>query len=83
MSSTDRLPRNVLITGASTGIGQACALRLATRGWRVFAGVRRGEDGDALVSKAGRAIKPLLLDVTCPDPIASAVEIVGAFVSWG
>ena len=33
--------RSVLISGASTGIGEACALRLADRGWQVFAGVRR------------------------------------------
>ena len=38
----------VVITGASTGIGQACALSLDTLGFRVFAGVRRTEDGESL-----------------------------------
>jgi len=80
MSSTGCSSRNVLITGASTGIGQACALHLATCGWYVFAGVRRVEDGDALVSKAGATVRPVLLDVTRPDQIASAVEGVGAIV---
>ena len=32
---------SVLITGASSGIGAACAVRLRDRGWRVLAGVRR------------------------------------------
>ena len=35
----------VVITGASTGIGKACALRLDGMGFDVFAGVRREEDG--------------------------------------
>ena len=67
-------PRNVLITGASTGIGEACALDLAARGWRVFAGVRKKEDGEALASKAGQAVTPILLDVTNPGHVAAAVE---------
>jgi NAD(P)-dependent dehydrogenase (short-subunit alcohol dehydrogenase family) len=55
----------VLITGASTGIGQATALRLVKAGWTVLAGVRRREDGERLAGEdpSGR-IEPLLLDVT-------------------
>ncbi len=68
--------RSVLITGASTGIGEACAVYLAGRGWRVFAGVRRVEDGDALVRKAGEAVMPVLLDVTKPEWIEKAVSAV-------
>jgi NAD(P)-dependent dehydrogenase (short-subunit alcohol dehydrogenase family) len=74
--------RGVLITGASTGIGEACALHLAARGWRVFAGVRKTKDGDALVEKTG-TIMPILLDVTRPDQIADAVKMIGAEVGEG
>ena len=41
----------VVITGASTGIGRACALDLDGRGFRVFAGVRKDEDGERLRSE--------------------------------
>ena len=54
-----------LITGASSGIGQATALRLTKAGWTVLAGVRRTEDGERLAGEApaGR-IEPVTLDVT-------------------
>jgi NAD(P)-dependent dehydrogenase (short-subunit alcohol dehydrogenase family) len=38
----------VVVTGASSGIGRACALHPAALGFQVFAGVRRAEDGAAL-----------------------------------
>ncbi len=61
-----------LITGASTGIGRAAALRLDSRGWKVFAGVRREEDGDSLRQAASERLTPLMIDVTDPDSIAAA-----------
>lgn len=45
----------VVVTGASTGIGRAIALELVRRGYRVFAGVRRDEDGQRLASDAADA----------------------------
>lgn len=68
--------RSVLVTGASTGIGRATALGLDAAGWRVFAGVRRPEDGEALSAAAERLV-PLILDVTDPEQIAAAAERIG------
>jgi NAD(P)-dependent dehydrogenase (short-subunit alcohol dehydrogenase family) len=69
--------RAVLVTGTSSGLGEACALRLDRAGWRVFAGVRRVEDGDRLRKRASPGLTPLLLDVTDSDAIASAAVAVG------
>lgn len=60
--------KTVLITGASTGIGRAAAQHLAESGWRVFAGVRKESDGDALKS-ASANILPTILDVTNEEHI--------------
>lgn len=49
--------KSAVVTGASTGIGRATALRLDDDGWRVFAGVRREEDGEALRSFTAAASK--------------------------
>lgn len=67
----------VLVTGASTGIGRATALHLAERGWRVVAGVRRAEDGEALRGAASGPLEPLILDVTDADHVAAAAAAVG------
>ncbi|MFT3924243.1 MAG: SDR family oxidoreductase [Myxococcales bacterium] len=53
----------VLITGASTGIGYACAIDLDRLGFSVFAGVRKPEDGERLRQASAGRIEPLLLDV--------------------
>lgn len=66
--------RTVVVTGASSGIGEACALRLAAAGWRVYGGVRSPEAGDSL---RAHGVEPLELDVTNPEQIAAAVETVG------
>jgi NAD(P)-dependent dehydrogenase (short-subunit alcohol dehydrogenase family) len=66
--------RSVLVTGASTGIGRATALRLDAAGWRVFAGVREPADADALREAASPALSPVFLDVTDPGQIAAAAE---------
>lgn len=61
--------QTALVTGASSGIGEASALRLARAGWRVFAGVRRQEDADRL---AAERIEPVLLDVTDTSSVVAA-----------
>ena len=67
----------VVITGASTGIGEACALRLAGNGFHVFAGVRRDEDGARLLAQASpETLTPIMIDVTDEASIAKAASTV-------
>ena len=70
----------VVVTGTSTGIGEATALHLAEAGFEVFAGVRKKEDGERLQTQAPERLTPLILDVTDASAIAAAVETVGAAV---
>jgi NAD(P)-dependent dehydrogenase (short-subunit alcohol dehydrogenase family) len=73
------MPGAVVVTGASTGIGRATALRLSAGGMRVFAGVRRQEDADALRRESAQ-ITPLLLDVTDRASLDRAVSTVSEAV---
>ena len=65
------MSRAVVITGTSTGIGRACAERMAEEGWTVYAGVRKDDDGEALKASAGGDVRPLILDVTNDDHISA------------
>lgn len=67
---------SVLVTGSSTGIGEACALHLDSLGFRVFAGVRREADADKLREKSSDRLRPLILDVTDQATIAASAKIV-------
>lgn len=71
---------HVLITGASTGIGRACALHLAKRGFTVIAGTRRESDGQNLVADSSGAAKSVLIDVTSADSIRDCAESVRQMV---
>ena len=68
----------VVITGASTGIGRACALHLHALGFRVFAGIRKTADGEALRAAAGERLQPVYLDVTDGESIRVAARTVEA-----
>jgi NAD(P)-dependent dehydrogenase (short-subunit alcohol dehydrogenase family) len=66
----------VVITGASSGIGRECALYLDPRGFRVFAGVRKAADGDALAKAASPRLTPVILDVTDARSVTEAAGVV-------
>lgn len=69
----------VLVTGASTGIGEATAVHLAERGYQVLAGVRKDADGERLDAKH-YSITPVFLDVTSQDQIEAAFKTVSDIV---
>jgi NAD(P)-dependent dehydrogenase (short-subunit alcohol dehydrogenase family) len=48
---------------------------LAAAGWDVYAGVRRDEDGAALVAAASGALHPIRLDITSSADIAALSEL--------
>jgi NAD(P)-dependent dehydrogenase (short-subunit alcohol dehydrogenase family) len=67
----------VLVTGTSSGIGEACARHLAGLGFNVFAGVRKQTDADQI---RGDRIEPVIIDVTDDGSVASAAEQIRAAV---
>ena len=72
----------VVITGASSGIGRDSAFDLASKGYYVYAGVRKNEDIKKLeLLEAEKKIKkgkihPVILDVTKPRDITSLVNVI-------
>lgn len=67
MSST-----NIVVTGASRGLGRALVLRLAEMGHRVFAVARTQEQLDQLVAEATGEVVPIALDVRDAGAIEAA-----------
>jgi NAD(P)-dependent dehydrogenase (short-subunit alcohol dehydrogenase family) len=70
--------RIVLVTGASTGIGEAVTRRLARKGYLVVAGVRRAEDGERLRAMVPDRIHSLRLDVTVAAEVDAAARSISA-----
>jgi NAD(P)-dependent dehydrogenase (short-subunit alcohol dehydrogenase family) len=68
----------VLVTGASTGIGAATVQALVAGGARVWAGVRREEDGQRLASEHGDRVQVLRFDVTDAEAVTAAGQRVVA-----
>ncbi|MCG2660197.1 MAG: SDR family oxidoreductase [Kiritimatiellae bacterium] len=62
----------VIISGASSGIGQSTARHLAKAGFRVFAGVRK--EKDIVAWKGQEGISPVLLDVTSESSLEQAFQ---------
>ena len=75
--------KNVLLTGASSGIGRETALHLARKGWRVYAGVRKDADGASIAADAegcAGTLLPVRLDVTIAAHIEAVFARIGAEV---
>jgi short-subunit dehydrogenase len=69
------MPKIAWLTGASTGIGRAVALRLATEGWRVAASARNAEALTQLATDAPTgAIVSCPLDVTDRESCLACAE---------
>ncbi|HKC49577.1 MAG TPA: SDR family oxidoreductase [Myxococcota bacterium] len=78
MSDSKRI---AVVTGTSTGIGFATALRLAANGFRVFAGMRNLAKAEPLreaARKADVSVEVIELDVTSADSTARAFSTAGA-----
>jgi NAD(P)-dependent dehydrogenase (short-subunit alcohol dehydrogenase family) len=65
----------IVVTGSSTGIGEACALHLANLGYRVFAAVRKEADAETLLGKHA-GITPILFDVRDETALRRAAHFV-------
>jgi serine 3-dehydrogenase len=73
--------RTVFVTGASAGIGAACARRFAADGWRVLVCARRAERVEALVAElraGGSEALGFALDVRDPRAVESACQALPA-----
>ncbi|HEU0026419.1 MAG TPA: SDR family oxidoreductase [Ktedonobacterales bacterium] len=66
----------VLVTGASSGMGKACALLLSQAGYTVFAGVRKERDAQMLTQAGSSRLIPVILDVTDENTIAEAYRTI-------
>jgi NAD(P)-dependent dehydrogenase (short-subunit alcohol dehydrogenase family) len=71
-----------LVTGASSGIGRACAIRLAKKGFRVFASVRSDGDAESIESAVAdpHRIRVVRLDVTDAASISALATTIGSAV---
>ncbi len=81
----------VLVTGASSGIGQALAIDLQKSGYHVLAGVRREEDGARLIALTRAAfpehstdrLTTVIFDITDQDSIESAFDRINKITPTG
>jgi NAD(P)-dependent dehydrogenase (short-subunit alcohol dehydrogenase family) len=64
------MPKSILITGSSTGIGKKAALCLKERGYRVFAGLRKTSD---IMALQALGLETVMLDVNDSASIETAL----------
>jgi 3-oxoacyl-[acyl-carrier protein] reductase len=66
--------RVALVTGASRGIGRACALAFLEEGLRVAVGYREDKDGAYETASASGDTFPVRIDVTSSESVESAFD---------
>jgi len=69
------LPKAVVVTGVSSGIGDAIARYLMERGYRVFGSVRKLSDAERLVDAYNTLFNPLVFDVRHKDTVVAAAHV--------
>lgn len=67
------MPKSILITGSSSGIGLCAVQTLHQRGYQVFAGVRKEEDQQRFLSQG---IQSVLLDLNDSKSMQTAINAV-------
>lgn len=75
--------KSILISGASSGIGEATVLVLDRLGYRVFASVRKPQDAERIAGQTSGRVNPLLMDVADGESIQAAVHAVREQVGEG
>ncbi|WP_363350041.1 SDR family NAD(P)-dependent oxidoreductase [Methylocystis echinoides] len=80
---SERRKRAVVVTGASTGIGEACVALLVESGFFVFGSVRKDADAARLQARFGADYAPLLFDVTDGEAVAAAAREVEQWLDGG
>lgn len=73
----------VLITGASSGIGQATARALSAAGWRVALAARRLEPMQALAQELGGSDNALALTCDVQDPDSQKAMVAATLEHFG
>lgn len=75
VNMTDTTQKTALVTGASSGIGEASARALAADGWKVIVAARRVERLEKLAEEIGAVAHHL--DVTSDESVAALAEAIG------
>jgi NADP-dependent 3-hydroxy acid dehydrogenase YdfG len=80
MNNSNYQARVVVVTGASSGIGEATARALATDGYRVALLARRTDRINALADELGNGFIAVAADVTSPDSLLGAITATKVFL---